>query len=42
MRSTKLGCFKSYQVFGKLLMRRVHGLGSMAFELAVQKFFNIE
>jgi hypothetical protein len=30
-------------VFGKLSMRRrVHGLGSMTFRLAVQKFLNIE
>jgi hypothetical protein len=29
-------------VFGKLLTRRVHGLGSMAFGLVVQKFLNIE
>jgi hypothetical protein len=30
-------------VFGKLsMMRRVHGLGSMMFGLAVQKFLNIE
>jgi hypothetical protein len=30
-------------VFGKLSTRReVHGLGSMTFELAVQKFLNIE
>jgi hypothetical protein len=29
-------------VFGKLSMRRVHGLGSMTFGLAVQKFLNIE
>jgi len=28
-------------VFGKLSMREVHGLGSMTFGLAVQKFFNI-
>jgi hypothetical protein len=30
-------------VFGKLWMRRgVHGLGSMAFGLAAQKFLNIK
>jgi hypothetical protein len=28
-------------VFGKCSTRRVHGLGSMAFGLAVQKFLNI-
>jgi hypothetical protein len=29
-------------VFGKFSMKRVHGLGSMMFGLAVQKFLNIE
>jgi hypothetical protein len=29
-------------VFGKLSTRRVDGLGSMTFRLAVQKFLNIE
>jgi len=29
-------------VFGKLLTRWVHALGSMMFGLAVQKFLNIE
>jgi hypothetical protein len=44
MRSTKLGSSDHVLgVFGKLLMRRgVHGLGSIMFGLAVQKFLNIE
>jgi hypothetical protein len=44
MRSTKLGASDCVlDVVGQLLMRRMHGLGSMAFfELGIQKFFNIE
>jgi len=44
MKSIKPGCFKSYVlgVVGKVLMRGVHGLGSMTFGLVVQKFLHIE
>jgi hypothetical protein len=43
MRSTKLGCFISCSwCLWKAQQGRVHGLGSMMFVLAVQKFLNIE
>jgi hypothetical protein len=46
MRSTEPGCQDASDhvlgVFGKLSTRWVHGLGSMTFGLAKQKFLNIE
>jgi hypothetical protein len=45
MRSTKPGCFASDRVLDALESSQqggVHGLGSMTFGLAVQKFVNIE
>jgi hypothetical protein len=44
MRSTELGCFSlcSWCLWKALDEEGVHGLGSMVFGLAVQKFLNIE
>jgi hypothetical protein len=47
MRSTELGMLQivflvSFESSRQGLQGRVHGLGSMMFELAVQKFLNIE
>jgi hypothetical protein len=44
VRSTELGCFRlcSWCLWKALGEDGLHGLGSMTFGLAVQKFLNIE